>query len=223
MKKFENLVIDAGFTYPLFIEDEYIAAQRPLKFSIAAAYTGSPFTVSGHIGVSFGGWTKFKRPGMVFPDGVLNVDGDDPNDPQFGWATPPTPYYLSNYGLIDYGFTLNLSAAAGYALSFATLGVEFALAYGAKDKVTLNNPYAPEGNFPGRNPEYDNERLSTGFGAWIMKNIGAASIKAGVAVSVPVKNRNVRNQNEVLDTFILDQYEKGPLIITIPIVFGYWL
>ncbi|MDR2479069.1 MAG: hypothetical protein LBD48_07135, partial [Treponema sp.] len=116
-----------------------------------------------------------------------------------------------------------MSAAAGYALSFATLGAEFALTYGAKDKVTLNNPYAPPGNFPDRNPEYDNERLSAGFGAWIMKYIGAASIKAGVAVSVPVKNRNVRGQNEVLDALNLDQYENGPLIITIPIVFGYWL
>jgi hypothetical protein len=199
-KMIENLVIDAGFTYPLLIKDKYGSTQRPMKFAIAAEYSGGPLTLGGLVGISFGGWSQIMQPEPAFPDF--------------------RPYYLNNYDSIDYGIALNFSASASYAFSFATIGAEFAVSYGTKDKVVLFDESLPPDSF---NPEYDNEMLTLGFDAWIMKTMGAASIKIGVAVSVPTKNKNIKAQNDVLNTFNFNQYEKGPMVITIPIVFGYWL
>jgi hypothetical protein len=71
--------------------------------------------------------------------------------------------------------------------------------------------------------EFNNDRMVLGFGGWIMKTIGQASIKMGLAVSAPTKNMNMKSQDTTLTVLDLDSYEKGPWVITVPIIFGYYL
>jgi len=205
--RIENLTIDAGFTYPLRLSDDFVTTRRPVKISAAAIYRDSRWSIAGRMDFGFPGWTQ-----VVQSEYIQYV--------------------------IDNGFTLNFNFTAGYNLGFATVGTEFAMKYGAPNKgirrypnLILNPDPDPDSESDAiyiydviEVPESDTSRLVLGAGAWIMKQIGNASIKIGLAVSFPTRNYNEKAYDLTkLETYDIDRYAKGPWVFTIPIVFGYWL
>ena len=192
-KGINNLTIDMGFTYPLLLKDDTGKVRRPFKLSSAAVYQDSLWTIGGRIDMSFLGWVQ--------------AGNLDEHNFRFDF---------------DYGFTMNCNASAGYNFGFATVGGEFSFKYSAPNKGTRAY-YDADTNSYDEREESDTYRLTFGLGAWIMKYIGNASIKIGLAVSFPTQNKSDKYSDPDLTKYDMDRYSKGPWVITIPIVFGYWL
>jgi hypothetical protein len=215
-----NLTLDMGLTYPLPLTNDYGSVQRPLKLSFSASYRDERLSLSGKIGASFLGNTKINEFDYRYVD--QDSTGDQimnpyliPGDLGYGVPIAYRHSVLASTS-INHGFSLNFSAGVNYMFDFGTTGLEFSLNYQSRHSGELFYLEKTGGSF-------ENDHFTFGFGAWIGKTLGSASIKMGLAVSPPSRKDNTRSDDMFLSMLDLDRYEKGPWVITVPIIFGYYL
>jgi hypothetical protein len=123
-----------------------------------------------------------------------------------------------NESAITNGFTLGGGFTANYNFGFAIVGFDAVVKYKAKDKGDFN-PYL------GQAVSWENDAFYLGFAGWIQKRFSNGAIKTGIGVSLPTNMKPTGTIYESDGATVRNwtKTAKAPLVITIPIVFSYYL